>query len=331
MRRLEADRHGEPADVMRVVDAQQDPLGNHDVRLQVVAVGLNFLDLMRCRGTYPLPPSFPLTFGVEVVGRVVEAAEQAGVPVGAEVVACPTLPRGALADDVVVDSRLVVPRPADVDPLVAAALPVNYQTAWFGLDRGRVGPGSTVLVTAGAGGVGIAAIQLAVARGATVIAAAGGPQKTAVCLEHGAAIAVDYLRDDLAGAVRDATDGAGVDVVLDQVGGDGFAGLLDIVAFEGVVVAIGSAGGAIPPVDPMTLAARNIGVIGLSWGSMYPTRRPGEVAACYERLFELHRIGRVRPVLASVVALEDVPAALGALGDRRTVGKVVVDVLGGRP
>ena len=332
MRRLEADRHGEPADVMRLVDGPDDPLGDHDVRLEVAAVGLNYLDLMRCRGTYPLPPAFPITFGVEVAGRVIAAGALAGGLVGADVLACPTLPRGALAERVVVDARLVVPRPPDVDSLVAAALPVNYQTAWFGLERGRVGPRSTVLVTAGAGGVGIAAIQLAVARGARVIAAAGGSQKTAVCLEHGAAVAVDYVRDDLPAAVLDATDGAGVDVVLDQVGGDGFAGLLDVVGFEGVVVAIGTAGGPIAPLDPMALAARNVGVIGLSWGSMYPTRRSDAVAACYERLFDLHRTGRVQPVLAAVIALDEVPSALGALGDRRTIGKVVVDLgLAGRP
>ena len=274
MRRLEAAAHGEPADVLGVVDVDDEPLGDTEVRIECRAVGLNYLDLMRCRGTYPLPPAFPLTFGVEVAGRVVEAGPGAAGHVGGEVLACPTLPRGALAERVVVDARFVVPRPADVDPLAAAALPVNYQTAWFGLERAGVGEGTTVLVTAAAGGVGIAAIQLAAARGARVIAAAGGPRKAAVCREQGADVAIDYLAADVATAVADATGGAGVDVVLDQVGGPGFASLLDLVAFEGVVVAIGTAGGPITPVDPMALAARNVGVIGLSWGSMYPARRP---------------------------------------------------------
>ena len=111
---------------------------------RIRAVGLNFLDLMRCRGTYPLPPAFPLTFGVEVAGRVVEAG-RARPAVGSDVLACPALPRGALAERVVVDARFVVPRPDDVGPLAAAALPVNYQTAWFGLDRAGVGEGTTVL------------------------------------------------------------------------------------------------------------------------------------------------------------------------------------------
>ena len=251
MRRLEAAAHGEPADVLGVVDVDEEPLGDTEVRIECRAVGLNYLDLMRCRGTYPLPPAFPLTFGVEVAGRVVEAGPDAAGLVGSEVLACPTLPRGALAERVVVDARFVVPRPDDVDPLIAAALPVNYQTAWFGLERAGVGEGTTVLVTAAAGGVGIAAIQLAAARGARVIAAAGGPRKAAVCREQGADVAIDYLAVDVATAVADATGGAGVDVVLDQVGGPGFASLLDLVAFEGVVVAIGTAGGAITPVDPM--------------------------------------------------------------------------------
>ena len=192
--------------------------------------------------------------------------------------------------------------------VVAAALPVNYQTAWFGLARAGVGEGTTVLVTAAAGGVGIAAIQLAAARGARVIAAAGGPGKVAVCREQGADVAIDYLAVDVATAVSDATGGAGVDVVLDQVGGPGFASLLDLVAFEGTVVAIGTAGGPITPVDPMALAARNVGVVGLSWGSMYPARRPDAVAACYQQLFDLHRRGLVRPVISDVVALDRAPA-----------------------
>ena len=208
----------------------------------------------------------------------------------------------------------------------AAALPVNYQTAWFGLERAGAGAGSVVLVTAAAGGVGLAAIQLAVARGATVIAAAGGPDKGAVCREQGAAVAIDYLADDLPAAVLDATDGAGVDVVLDQVGGEGFGALLDVVAFEGVMVAIGTAAGPIVPVDPMALAARNIGVVGLSWGSMYPQREPAAVAACYQQLFDLHRCGAVHPVIADVVDLAAAPAAFARLADRATIGKLLVDL-----
>jgi NADPH:quinone reductase len=310
--------------VLRIADVADDVVTTAEVRIECAAVGLNFLDLMRCRGTYPLPPTFPLTFGVEVAGRVVETGATARHWLGRDVIACPTLPRGALAERVVTDARFVTARPADIDVLVAAALPVNYQTAWFGLERSLVRAGSSVLVTAAAGGVGLAAIQLAVARGARVIAAAGGPEKVAACRRQGADVAIDYLAEDLPLAVLDATGGAGVDVVLDQVGGVAFGSLLEVVAVGGVIVAIGTAAGPIVPVDPMELAARNIGVIGLSWGSTYPQREPPAVADCYRKLFELQRAGHVRPVIADVVPLAAAPTALARLGARRTIGKLLV-------
>jgi NADPH:quinone reductase len=328
MRQLQAHAHGEPSDVLQLADVADAPLAATEVRIASDAVGLNFLDLMRCRGDYPLPPAFPLTFGVEVAGRVIEAGEEAGVAVGADVIACPTLPRGALGDHVVVDASYVVERPADVDAIDGAALPVTYQTAWFALRRARVGEGSTVLVTAGAGGVGVAATQLAVGLGARVIAAAGGPVKTAVCAEQGAAVTVDYLAEDLTAAVLDATGGRGVDVVVEQVGGAVFTQALDALAFEGTIVAIGAAGGAGASVDPMQLAARNVSVLGLSWGSTYPTRAPAAVVEAYRALFELHRSGTVRPVVSRVVGLDQTAEALAALGDRRTVGKLVVEIDG---
>ena len=114
VRQLQAHAHGEPIDVLRVADVDDAPLAETEVRIAGEAVGLNFLDLMRCRGGYPLPPSFPLTFGVEVAGRVVEAGVEAGLDVGTDVIACPTLPRGALGERVVVDRAYVVERPAQV-------------------------------------------------------------------------------------------------------------------------------------------------------------------------------------------------------------------------
>jgi NADPH2:quinone reductase len=330
VRQLQADAHGEPGDVLHLADVADAPLAATEVRIASEAVGLNFLDLMRCRGDYPLPPAFPLTFGVEVAGRVIEAGGAAGVAVGTDVIACPTLPRGALGDRVVVDAAYLVERPAHVGPIDGAALPVTYQTAWFALRRAGVGEGTTVLVTAGAGGVGIATTQLAVGLGARVIAAAGGAAKTAVCAEQGAAVTVDYLAEDLTAAVLEATCGRGVDVAVEQVGGAVFTAALDALAFEGTIVAIGTAGGASDPVDPMRLAARNVSVLGLSWGSTYPTRAPAAVADAYSELFELHRRGTVRPVVSRVVGLAQTAEALAAVGDRRTVGKLVVEI-DGRP
>jgi NADPH2:quinone reductase len=327
IRRLAAYEHGEPADVLSVAELPDDPPpGPGQVTVAVRAVGLNFLDVMLCRGTYPVRPEPPMTPGVEVAGRVVAAGPGAEHLSDVDIVACPALPHGALGDTVTLDAALATPLPAGFDPVVAAALPVTYQTAWWALERAGAGAGQTVLVHAGAGGVGIAATQLAVARGARVIGTAGGAEKLAVCRDNGADLAVDYREEDFVAAVRDATGGTGVDVVLDPVGGDVFTRSLSCLDFEGRVVAIGAAGGPPPPVDPMALAAANATLIGLSWGSAYPWRRPERVRDVYAALFALCATGQVRPPVSRTTTLDEAPAALSDLAARRTTGKIVVRV-----
>ncbi|MFY1632731.1 NADPH:quinone oxidoreductase family protein [Solwaraspora sp. WMMB335] len=327
MRRLIATGYGEPDRVLTVADLPDDPPpGPGQVRVAVAAVGLNFLDVMLCRGSYPVRPEPPFTPGVELAGRVVATGSGAEQFAGVEVVACPALPHGALGETVTIDMALAVPRPTDIDPVVAAAVPVTYQTAWFALERAGVRAGETVLVHAGAGGVGIATTQLAAARGARVICTAGGPAKAALCRDNGADVAIDYQADDFVDAVRAATGGAGADVIVDPVGGEVFARSLDCLAFEGRLVAVGAAGGDPPPVDPMRLIAGNATLIGLSWGSTYPWKRPDAVATAYRRIFDLVRAGAVRPPVNRVVDLAGTPAALADLADRRTTGKIVVRI-----
>lgn len=330
IRRLLAYGHGEPEQVLAVAEVPPDPPpGAGEVCLAVRAVGLNFLDVMLCRGDYPQRPEPPFTPGVEAAGTVIATGSGAEQLLGQEVIACPALPAGALGGQVTVAAALVTPRPAHLAPELAAGLPVIYQTAWFALERAGVSAGQTVLVHAGAGGVGIATTQLALARGATVFCTAGGVDKTVLCRAHGAAAAIDYHRVDFVRAVMNLTGGRGVDVVVDPVGGDVLARSLECLAFEGRLVVVGNAGGPPPGVDPMRLAAGNISLIGLSWGSTYPRRAPEAVAAAYAELFRLHQSGRVRPPVSRVEPLERAPAALADLAARRTTGKLVITVEGG--
>ncbi|MDY7087617.1 MAG: NADPH:quinone oxidoreductase family protein [Actinomycetota bacterium] len=321
IRRLVATSEGEPREVLRLASLPDDPPpAPGQVRLTVHAAGLNFLDVSLCRGDYPVRPEPPMTPGVECSGRVVAAGAGAEEWLGREVVACPALPHGALGDTVTIDAGLIVPRPSDVDPITAAALPVTYQTAWFALERARLRAGETVLVHAGAGGVGIATIQLAVARGARVVATAGSPDKRDICLAQGAAEAWSY--DDFV---------CQADVVIDPVGGDLLSRSLDCLAFEGRLVSVGMAAGPPPPVDPARLIARNADLIGVSWGSRYPWARPAEVRAAYAELFRRCAAGELRPPVTRVVPLDEAPAALSDLAARRTTGKVVVRVAGAAP
>jgi NADPH2:quinone reductase len=315
-RRLVATALGEPSAVLHLADIPDLPPGPGEVKIAVRATGLNFLDVSLCRGEYPVRPDFPFTPGVETAGRVVEAGPGAEHLLGEEVLACPALPNGALGSTVTIDADLVVPRPSDLDPVTAAALPVTYQTAWFALRRARVTAGETVLVHAGAGGVGIAVTQLALALGARVIATAGSGDKLDKCRAEGASVAVGY--DDFEKVAGD------VDVVIDPVGGDLLGRSLDCLAFEGRLVSVGMAAGPPPPVDPARLIARNADLIGVSWGSRYPWARPAAVLAAYSALFRLCASGQVRPPVSRVVSLAEAPRALDDLAARRTTGKVIV-------
>ena len=326
MRALRAQRLGEPGAVLELCEVEPKAPGPGQVRIACQAAGLNFLDVALCRGGHRHGSPPPFTPGVEVAGRVIEAGPGAEHLDGVDVVGCPALPEGALADEVVIDADLTVPRPADVDAVVAAALPVAYQTAWWALERARVREGQTVLVTAAAGGVGTAVIQLAVARGARVFAAAGGEAKLELCRRLGAEVMIDYTGEDLRARVAEATSGDGVHVVVDSVGGPYTEPLIDSLAFEGVLVAVGNTGGS-ASVTPARLMARNVSLIGLSWGSLYPWARRQDVQRVYGELFERVRDGSLTPVI-DTVALDAVPGALDAMADRRTVGKIVAVISG---
>jgi NADPH2:quinone reductase len=181
-----------------------------------------------------------------------------------------------------------------------------------------------VLVHAGAGGLGSALIQLARAQGATVLATAGSEEKVRICLEQGAAAAVDYRHASFREMVDDATDGRGVDVVCDQVGGDVFARSLECAAFEGRVLPLGWAGGTMPAFEAGEVVARNLDVLGVSWGSTYPRVAGVVVRDVHEELLRMYEQGHVHPLIGEVCESAELPSALQRLADGELVGKAIV-------
>ncbi len=320
---------GEPS---RVLELRSRPAGEPargEVRVRVLAAGLNFLDVLACRGQYPRQPPFPVPLGVELCGEVAASGEGCTLQAGSTVLGIAPLPFGALAEELVVPEwylhalRTTTPRRA----VELAALPVNYQTAHFALHRlGRLRAGEVVLVTAAAGGVGTATTQLALAAGARVIALAGSEEKLARCVAEGAELAIPSGDGALVERVLDATEGAGADVVVDSVGGRLLGHAVACAAFEGRVVSVGVSSGEPTWVDLPELYARNVSVAGMSWGEHYPRRASEAVAAVYEQLLAMLDDGRVAPRL-EVVGFEDVPDALERLATRRTVGKLVASVV----
>ncbi|MBL8775693.1 MAG: NADPH:quinone oxidoreductase family protein [Acidimicrobiales bacterium] len=317
--------HGEPLDVLRLDDDVAPPTpGPGQVRLAVEACALNFADSLLCLGTYQEHPPLPFSPGLEVCGRVEAAGAGVDLPVGRRVIGLPTLPHGGYADACLCAASDVFPVPDDVDPAIAAALPVTYQTGWFALHRrAALQPGETVLVHAGAGGVGSAAIELAVAAGARVLATAGGADKVARCLALGAEQAFDYRAGDFVDAVQEATGGRGADVIFDPVGGDTFDRSRRCIAWEGRILVIGFAGGR--PADAPTnhLLVKNYSVVGVHWGG-YRTRDSALVQRCHVELLDLLSAGAIHPLVSDERPFAEAAAALADLTGRATTGKVVL-------
>ncbi len=317
---------GEPADVLHL-DEVADPMPGPDqllVRVQVAA--LNFPAILLCQGKYQERPPLPFTPGVELTGEVVSAPDDSGFQPGDRVLGGPSPMGGAFAEYAVlrVTDAFAVPEAMPSDE--AAALYLTYQTGHVGLHR-RAGleAGETLLVHAGAGGVGSAAIQLGKAAGATVIATAGGPEKIQVCRDLGADQAIDYLTEDFVAGVKEFTDGRGADVIYDPVGGDVFDASRRCLAWEGRLIVVGFTSGRIPQAPANHALIKNYSVVGLHWG-MYRVKEPALITAVHEDLTRLYAEGRIRPFVSERFAFDRLPDALGRLAGRRTVGKVVITV-----
>jgi NADPH2:quinone reductase len=316
---------GAPADVLRFEEVPDPRPGPGEVLVRVDAVALNFPDVLLCAGLYQDRPPLPFTPGLEVAGTVVAAGEGAAYAAGDRVLGGPPLPHGGLAELAVLPAGGAWPVPDDMPASDAAALLITYQTAYVGLHR-RAGlrAGETLLVHAGAGGVGSAAIQVGLAAGARVVATAGGPEKVQVCRELGADEAVDYRAEpDLAKRVKELTGGRGADVIWDPVGGDVFDASRRCVAFEGRIVVVGFTGGRIQEVSAGHVLVKNYSVVGLHWG-LYRTANPAVVAEAHEALLRLYAEGAIRPLVSERQPLSAAPAALSRLATRQTVGKVVL-------
>ncbi|HEX6311320.1 MAG TPA: NADPH:quinone oxidoreductase family protein [Acidimicrobiia bacterium] len=315
---------GEPADVLKLEDVSEPAPGPGEVRIDVAAASLNFPDVLMCRGEYQVKPSLPFTPGSEVAGTVAAVGE--GVTTlrpGERVIAIPRFGDGGLAEQTLAPAATVYPIPDSLGWPAAAALHITYQTGHLALHRrAALQPGETLLVHAGAGGVGSAAIQLGRAAGARVFATAGGPEKVQVCRDLGAEVVVDYRADDFVAAVKDATDGRGADVIYDPVGGDTFDRSRKCVAFEGRILVIGFTGGRIADAPTNHVLIKNYAVVGVHWG-LYNLMDPGLVRATHDELVRLHGAGEIAPLISSVLPLDDAAGALARLATRGTWGKVV--------
>lgn len=300
---------------------------DHLVRIHVQAAAVNFFDSLQIAGSYQVKPDLPFVPGAEVAGVVLAAPPSSGLTAGQRVLAQvgqEGLTHGGYTQVTLAEPSRVVAIPDGMPFPEAAAFFVNYQTGWFGLHR-RAGlqPGEVLLVHAGAGGVGSAAIQLGKAAGARVIATAGSEPKVEVCRQMGADLVIDYSSQDFVDAVNEATQGRGADVIYDPVGGDVFDRSTKCIAFEGRLVVVGFTSGRIPKARANHALVKNYSMVGLHCG-LYSLRRPDLVAECTDELFRLYHDGGIRPHVSRTFPLDAAPAAVSAVAGRQTTGKVVL-------
>ncbi|WP_244930746.1 NADPH:quinone oxidoreductase family protein [Nocardioides sp. W7] len=316
-----------PRDV-EVRDVPEPTAGAGQVLVEVHSVGISFPDLLLSKGEYQLKPEPPFTLGVDFAGVVVSTGSTDGArrfEPGQRV--CGVGGWGGAAELVVSQADFTFALPDATSYDEGAALPMNYLTADFALaERAGLRTGETVLVHGAAGGVGTASIQVARGMGARVIAVVSTEEKAAVARAAGADDAV--LLDGFKDAVLALTDGVGVDVVVDVVGGDAFTDSLRALAPQGRLLVVGFAAGAgIPQVKVNRLLLNNVDVRGVGWGA-YAMARPGYMQEQWARLLPMLESGVVKPPVGATYPLEDFGRALIDMEERRTLGKSVVRVRG---
>ncbi len=320
-RAIRIHEYGGP-EVLRFEDVEPGRLGARQLRIRHTAIGVNFIDTYQRTGLYPA--ELPSVLGREAAGVVTEAGRLVTRFKPGDRVAYASNASGAYAEERVMDAARVVPLPDSVTDRQAAAMMLKGLTAWFLLRRCyRVRASDTILLHAAAGGVGLIALQWAVALGAKVIATVGSDAKAELVREHGAAGVIVSTREDIAARVREITKKKGVPVVYDGVGKDTFFASLDCLRPRGLMVSYGNASGPVPPVSPLELSKR---------GSLYLTRptlfhyvaRPSELARGARELFAVVGSGRVRLRIGQTYALADAAQAHRDLEARRTTGSTLL-------
>jgi NADPH2:quinone reductase len=322
MRAVICRQFGDPS-TLKVEQAAAPEMREGCVRIRIEAAGVNFADTLIVQGRYQVKPDFPFIPGLEVAGTVTEVGP--GVTrfrPGDRVMAIPGL--GGLAEEVVCPAQVVYEIDDRIAFADAACFPVVYGTAYGSLIwRARLAPEETVLVLGAAGGMGSAAVQVARAAGAYVIAGVGGREKARKAESYGAHHVIDYSVEDTRQQIKRLTNGRGVDVVVDPVGGAMFDTALRCVGWEGRIVSLGFASGTIPQAPVNILLVKNVTLIGFFWGE-YRQRYPERVREAYRDMLGWWRDDKIRPDVSRTFGLAEAGVALGLLSQRQTTGKVAV-------
>lgn len=325
--------HGEggPPSVLQLKQGPLPALGTEDVLIRVQYAGVNRPDVLQRSGHYPPPPGAVAGLGLEVSGQV--------AAVGADVHAwrvgdavCALTNGGGYAQYATAPAGQVLPLPAGLSMCAAAALPENYITVWSNVvERGRLAAGEAFLVHGGSSGIGLTAIQLAKARGATVFATVGNADKARACEQAGAAAAIHYRAQDFVREIAQRTHGRGVDLILDMVGGDYIQRNLASLALDGRLVQIAFLQSAKVEVDWTTLMTRRLTFTGSTLRPRSAADKARTVQALQQEVWPLLARGEVLPVIHQVFDLADASSAHALMESSAHIGKIMLKVPQGVP
>jgi NADPH2:quinone reductase len=327
MRAWQVREFGEPADVLKLEEnAESFEPGPSQVKVKVEVAGLGLPDVFMCRNNYPLVPPLPFTPSQEAVGKIIAVGADVDVSVIGTRVLGPTLfqlQRGGLAEECLMMSQLALPIPDTMSGEVAAGFFIPYQTAWIGLvHRAQLTAEDSVLVLGASGSSGSAAVQLAKARGAYVIAVAGGPGKVAFCESLGADAVINHRSEDITDRTLELTEGKGVSVVYDPVGGKAARAGFKATAFEGRFVVIGYASGEWPHISLPETLPKNISLVGampVGYTHEFMLNAHNDLMSHWKR-------GHLKFVGNQIFSFEEGGKAIEHIASRKVEGKVVVRV-----
>jgi NADPH:quinone reductase len=322
---IEITKPGGP-EVLMPVERPVPSLGPGEVLVRVAAAGVNRPDLLQRQGRYPPPPGVTDIPGLEVAGTI-EKVDPAVTAWRAGDRVCALVSGGGYAEFCAVPAPQCLPIPRGLDFTHAAAIPETTFTVWTNVfERGRLAPGESILIHGGSSGIGTTAIQLARARGARVFATAGSAEKCAVCESLGAELAINYREADFVAAVKEFTNGRGVDVVLDMVAGDYVQRNIDVLAMDGRLVIIGRQGGVKSEIDIMPILRKRLTLTGSTLRTRSVEEKGALAKAVHQQVWPLFESEAVRVIVYQTFPLRDAAAAHRLMESSAHVGKLVLQV-----
>ena len=312
---------GDP-NLLEIKDIETPKPSKNEVLVKVQAAGVNFPDALMVQGKYQIVMDPPFTPGNEVCGYVEETGDDVDLKIGTKVIALP--PIGGFSEYVSVDKNLVIPVSEKVDSMAGASLPINYGTCYYALKRrANIQKNESLLVLGASGGIGTATIQLARIMGVKTICAVGSDEKAEYVKSLGADEIIRYDQVELKETVKELTDGKGVDVVMDPVGGDVTEQALRATAWNGRLLVIGFTDGNIPKIPLNLTLVKGVSIVGVWWGR-WTTTSPEETAEDFKELIEFIEKDELVIQPKNIHPIEETSLALENFLSRKNIGKTVI-------